>query len=241
MDDVAHCADAGALVRRTRLAAGRSQADVARFAGTSQSSLSRIELGRGVQVAIPTWAAVAKAVGLTMEIALRGDDDRTAAAMQEHCHASAGGWTIRTTIQGSEPARSETMLVRSRRQEVAVIRVWDVIGDAAVAYADLERRIAAETEVRGQGWAVSGAVVICATGHNRRRLSDAPRPTEDPFPARGSTWLGALGNDIAMPRGIGMIWTDQTAERLRPFLPYLDHRTRRRSVTRRTRGRRPAA
>lgn len=240
-------AEVGARLRRARLATGRSQAEVAAATGMSQSSVSRIELGRIGSVPISALAALATVVGHALEVTVRGPADGNGTAMQDRCHrlaaemAARGGWVIWTRIDASDPSRSETVLTRPARREVAIIRVWDVIGNVGSAYAGLARRIAQEADRLGEAWTVSGAVIICATGHNRRRLSDAPRPTEDPFPVRGSAWLAALGFDVAMPRGIGMIWTDQTVQRLRPFLPYLDHRTRRRSATRRTRRQRPAA
>jgi transcriptional regulator with XRE-family HTH domain len=238
MKDTARFAEAGARLRRARLAAGRTQADVAAIAATSQSSVSRIELGQAWTASISTVAAVATAVGLTLELSVRGPADASGATMQERCHrlvadlAARGGWTGWTTIDASDPSGSETLLIRSHRREVAVIHVWDVLGDVTSAYAHLERRIAEEASARGDAWAVSGAVVICATGHNRRRLSDAPEPAPDAFPIRGSIWLGALAHDLPMPRHVGMIWTDQKVERLRSFLPYLDHRRRQRCVTR---------
>jgi hypothetical protein len=144
--------------------------------------------------------------------------------------ALAGGWSAWTVAD-------LTVLERADRREVAVAQVWDVIGDVAAAIRDLERRIDLERAERGEGWRVSGFVVILSTGHNRRRTTENGGSMNRGFPVRGGNWLVALAGG-PMPMGIGMLWTGGRMERLRPFLPYLDHRQRQRSRPRRPRCRR---
>ena len=128
MEDIARCAQAGARVRRARLAAGKSQADIAAAAAVSQSSVSRIELGQASATSISTLAAVAGAVGLALEVLVRGPADVAVTAMQGRCHrlvvdlAVQGGWMSCTTIATGDPSESETLLIRPGRREVAIIQ-----------------------------------------------------------------------------------------------------------------------
>jgi len=239
-------AETGARLRRARLAGGHRQRDVAATAVVSQSTISRMELGQGASVPLDKWVRVAAVVGLDLAVVVRPTTDRAEDAIQRRCHrlvvelALVGGWTAWTLMEERDAAACETVLERKDRQEVAIVRVWDVIGDVAAAMADFDRRLDLERSDRGPGWRVSGAVVITATGHNRRRLSDTGRPVDRAFPVRGSLWLSCLRHLVPMPSAPGMLWTDARMERLRPFLPYLDHRLRNRRRGYRPRRRRAA-
>lgn len=54
----------GRRIRRARYASGLLQRAVAREAGVSQATISRIELGGGTPVSLGSWIRVATAVGL---------------------------------------------------------------------------------------------------------------------------------------------------------------------------------
>jgi transcriptional regulator with XRE-family HTH domain len=223
-------ADLGVLVRRTRIGQGRRQRDVADAAQVSQSMVSRVELGRGGSVPLATWVRITEALGMVLGEVDRGDRRRD--EVQRRCHrlvverSRLGGWTATTSIDTERPEASETILERHGRSEAAIVHVWDVLADFDRAIADLRLRIEAEQSARGEAWSVSGFVIIARSGHIVRRLSESGRAVDRTFPVRGSRWLGALGGDVPMPASLGMIWTDQSTSRLRPFIRYLDHRRR---------------
>ena len=229
VDDLA--ARMGLRIRRARIARGWRQADLADIVSVSQSTICRMELGRGVQVPLDTWLRVATALGLVLTFDLVPSRIARQESDQQRCHrlvterALTGGWAAWTT-------GDETVLERPERREVAIVRIWDVIGDVGAAVRALERRLATERSERGDGWRISGLVVVTPTGHNRRRLSESGGTVNQAFPVRGARWLIALGGG-PMPDGAGMLWTSSRMERLRPFLPYLDHRCRQRSRARR--------
>jgi hypothetical protein len=160
-----------------------------------------------------------------------GDRDARA-EVQRRCHrlvaerSRLGGWLATTIIDIERPGGSETIMERPGRGEVAVVHVWDVLADFDRALADLRVRIEGERSARGGAWTVSGFVIIARSGHIVRRLSESGRAVNLAFPVRGSRWLGALDGDIPMPASLGMVWTDQSVSRLRPFIRYLDHRRR---------------
>lgn len=226
----------GLRIRRARLAKGRRQAELADAAGVSQSTISRLELGLGARVPIETWIQVAAAAGLDFTIDLWPTTEPRDALTQERMHrlvvakALTGGWTAWTVAD-------VTVLERPDRREVALAQVWDVIGDVGAAIRDLEWTIDLERAERGEDWRVSGFVVILSTGHDRRRTVENGGSMNRAFPVRGGNWLVALAGG-PMPNGTGMLWTGGRVERLRPFLPYLDHRQRQRSRPRRPRCRR---
>jgi hypothetical protein len=199
--------------------------------------MSRIELGRGGSVPLATWMRITASLGLALGPIARGDQER--AAIQKRCHrlvaerSRTGGWAATTVIDTQRPEGSETILERCDRGEAAVVHVWDVLADFQRAIADLERRIEEERSGRDEAWRVSGIVIISRSGHVVRRLSESGRAVNEAFPVRGSRWLASLGGEVSMPASIGMIWTDQSMSRLRPFLRYIDHRRRTRGGRRR--------
>jgi transcriptional regulator with XRE-family HTH domain len=234
-------ADLGLLVRRTRIGQRRRQRDVAAAAQISQSTMSRVELGRGGSVPLATWVRITDALGLAVGV-VHANDRRGRIAVQQRCHrlvvdrGRLGGWVATTIIETDRPEASETILERRDRNEAAVVHVWDVLADFERAIAHLHRRIEGESSARGDAWSVSGVVIIARSGHIVRRLSESGRAVDVAFPVRGSRWLGSLGGQVPMPTSVGMIWTDQSMSRLRPFLRYLDHRRRMRRRRRRPGG-----
>lgn len=230
-------ADLGLLVRRTRIGQRRRQRDVAAAAQVSQSTMSRVELGRGGSVPLATWVQITQALGLVLGEVHLGDRHGRV-EVQRRCHrlvverSRLGGWAATTIIDTVRPEASETILERHGRSEAAVVHVWDVLADFERAITHIQRRIEGERSARGDAWSVSGVVVIARSGHIVRRLSESGRAVNLAFPVRGSRWLGALGGDVPMPP-LAMIWTDQSMSRLRPFIRYLDHRRR---IRRRRRG-----
>jgi transcriptional regulator with XRE-family HTH domain len=225
----------GVRIRRARFAARLTQRDLAEATGLSQATISRIELGHGERIPIETWVRVAAAIGLEWRVTFPTDAARTNHATQMRCHrmvadyAGEGGWLAWTLASTEDPATSQTILERVDRHEVAVIRVWDVIGNFEAAVAENQERLQRERTARGD-WRVSGAVVITATGENRRRLTETGHPVARAFSLRGDDWLAALRRyRVPMPDELGMIWTDQRLERLRPLIPYVDFRRRKRT------------
>jgi transcriptional regulator with XRE-family HTH domain len=213
-------------IRRARLVARLRQSEVAALAGVSQTMVSRIELGRGGSVPFGRWTAVAATVGVDL-LGTLDDSLPTSLDVLRRCHrlvadrALEGGWSAWTDLQANE-----TLLVRPSRQEAAVVQIWDAIGSVPAAIGSFADRLTREALTHPDSWRVSGAIVVPATGPNRRRMTESDAAIRVGFPVRGAQWLGALGQLAPMPGRPGVIWTDQRMDRLRPMLPYLDRRRR---------------
>ena len=198
-----------------------------------------MELGGGAKVSLGTWIRVATAVGLDWDFVSPSESHPDRLAVQSRCHrlvaevAAEGGWISQTLGHPTDPGRTETFLERIERREIAIVRVWDVVGDVPAAVEELRDRLALERRDRTETWRVSGAVVVVATGHNRRRLTETHPPVSHSLSFPGADWIMALRRfRVPMPDELGMIWTDERIQRLRPHLPYLDARHRNRSVRR---------
>lgn len=229
----------GRRIRRARYASGLLQRAVAREAGVSQATISRIELGGGTTVSLGSWIRVATAVGLDWDFVSPSESHHDRQAMQSRCHrlvaavAAEGGWISQTLTHPTDPGRTETVLERFERHEIAIVRVWDVVGHVPAAIEELRDRLALERRDRPETWRVSGVVLVVATGHNRRRLTETHPPVRHSLSFPGGDWIVALHRfRVPMPDEVGMIWTDERIERLRPHLPYLDARYRNRSLRR---------
>jgi transcriptional regulator with XRE-family HTH domain len=227
----------GRRIRRARYASGQLQRAVAREAGVSQATISRMELGGGATVSLGSWIRVATAVGLDWDFISPSESHRDRQAVQSRCHrlvaavAAEGGWISQTLTHPTDPGRTETVLERLEHREIAIVRVWDVVGHVPAAIEELRDRLALERRDRPEGLRVSGAVVVVATGHNRRRLTETYPPVRHSLSFPGGDWIMALRRfRVPMPDEVGIIWTDDRIERLRPHLPYLDARHRNRSM-----------
>jgi hypothetical protein len=195
-----------------------------------------MELGKGVRVPLATWERVTATVGLELDAILRLASESPDHAIQMRCHrmvadlANQGAWAAWTISTPDDPALTETILERRERSEVAIVRVWDVLGDIEAGVAEVRERLDLERRTRGDDWRVGGAVIVAATGENRRRLTETGLPVARAFSLRGDDWLAALGRfRVPMPNELGMIWTDQRIKRLRPMIPYVDFRRRERT------------
>jgi helix-turn-helix protein len=197
--------------------------EVAARANVSQSTISRMELGRGGSISLESWGAVAEAVGCRLTADLvsdaRAEEAGAAAQVVRRCHAligdtaRAGGWTAVTEVTADVV---ETVLVRSFRAEVAVVRVWDAIAGIDAAALAFVRAVQREFEDRADPTTVGGLVVALHTMENRRRVAESRAVLMDVVPGSGSRWLAALRSPrTAMPTSAGLLWVSPDGSRIK--------------------------
>ncbi len=199
----------GLLFRAVRIHLRFRQEDLARLAGVSQSSVSRIE--RGHFASLPL--AVVRAVAQVLEIRLDtvpswrgGDLERVMNARHSALHealaarlAGAPGWESAAEVSYSiygERGVIDRLGFHAGRGMLAIFEIKADLSDPAglVAQVDRYRRLAAKV-ARERGWA-AGAVscwaVVADTNTNRRRLAAHRGLLRGAFPADGRTlgeWL----------------------------------------------------
>jgi hypothetical protein len=195
----------GRCLRSARLKRWRSQRSIAVDAGVSQPVISRLELGGGDRVPLGTWAAVARAVGLQLELSGPAVDNGARWHGLVIEAAKSGGWSA-TSSSG------ETMLTRS--DDRIIVHAWEVV---TVVTLEIERLHASIEQEKLRGGRVSGIVVVPATGDNRRRMSELRDEVRDVFPSRANAWYAAIVNPHRpMPDDPGVIWAFPDGKRLRP-------------------------
>jgi hypothetical protein len=211
----------GIRIRRARLRAGRTQAEVGEMIGVSQSMISRLELGRGAGMPLETWILVADAVGI--DVFTPDDPGEPFGATAVLAYAQDGGWSPvsrdRQVIVLDRPQRRVPRPFRGRLLpgERVVVSVVDVVTDVA-ALIDRSMAAAANTRIDlPDGWSIGELVVVRRTAANRRRLTESRHRLDAAFPDSGSRWIGTLrDSDSTMPIRSGLLWLDAQGIRLIP-------------------------
>lgn len=227
----------GRELRRARHAVRKRQRDVGAEIDLSQPSISRLELGGGGPVALDTWIAVARAVGRRLEFDLVDSDEAPGTVVAEpsvRCHrmvartAAGGGWSAATAVRHwPQVSDLETVLTRRTEtyrpsNEVAIVQVWHEITGVEPLVARLLSRVDEERLLHPDATIVSGLVVVPASHHDRRRITEVRDELRAALPAAGRDWYAALVNsNRRLPRGHGILWAFRHGDGLRPapFLP----------------------
>ena len=190
-------------LRGARLAAGVSQQNVARIAGTSQSQVSRIEMAQATGTAIEDIASHCAALGLRLDLKTfpigppvrDAGQLRLISRLRAKVHA-AWGWATEVLVG-----------------QLGDVRAWDVflsgpgtVGiDAETRLYDLQalqRRT--EAKLRDSG-AERVVLLIAGTHHNRRVLRDHREALRSTLPADTAEVLAALRSGALPKRSGGIV------------------------------------
>jgi hypothetical protein len=134
--------------------------------------------------------------------------------------AERGGWQAipeRAIDPDARRSRSiDVMLQRSRRREIAVVEIIDLITDAGATFRGHSDKIHAVRREAGPNWAVAGLLVVRGTIRNRRLVGELRGVIEARYPAGSAGWLAALRDpDRPMPATDGFAWTGSRGTALR--------------------------
>lgn len=209
--------DLGLRLRARRHRLGLTQSGLARLAGVSSSTISRMELGQGGGVPIATWAAV----GAALEDDAFAHPDEPAAAHVEALTTlvARGSWLPVAASDGylcfdrpprAHPGPFSTVLLPPER---IVVRIVSPVTDVEV---ELDKVAAEVASVRSEvvGRTVSGCLVVVRTVASAQRLGRTRY--------RRSTvgWMRALREtDSTVPQVIGVVWMSNRATQLLPWSP----------------------
>lgn len=202
-------------MRNVRIRRGWRQADLAGRAGTSSSTISRIEHGHVDHLSISTLRRVASALDIRVDIVARwrgGDLDRLLNAKHSALHEQVArmfqrdlpDWTIEPEVSfavfgergvidilGWHPGQRVLLVIELKTEIVDV--------NALVGGTDRKRRLA-RTVVLDRGWkpeAISTWVIVAAGRTNRARLAAHRAMLRAAYPADGRT----IGSWLREPRG----------------------------------------
>ncbi len=202
----------GAAIRRVRLRARRTQASVARAAGVSQSTVSRVERGHLGRLQLQTIRAIAAALEIRLDLTPRwrgADLDRMLGAAHAAMHASIAGmfaghrdWAFRPEVSFSiwgERGIVDILAWHAKRKVLLVIELKTEIVDLNELLGTLDRKVRLGPEIaRMQGWPVpagarASAWVIVSEGRtNRRRIQAHAAMVRAALPDDGRAVAGWL-------------------------------------------------
>jgi transcriptional regulator with XRE-family HTH domain len=204
----------GAAIRVVRRRRGIRQSDLARSAGVSTATVSRIERGHMAPLPFETTARVAAALDIRLDVVARwrgGELDRLLNAGHSAMHEQVArvfgrlpGWQVAPEVSFSiwgERGAIDVLAWHAGRRMLLVIELKTAIVDVQdlIATVDRKRRLAAKiASSRGWGTQVAGAttisawVVLADTRTNRARLAAHVSVLRAAFPADGRTVRGWL-------------------------------------------------
>lgn len=207
----------GLAIRSVRRRRHLSQADLARLAGVSQATISRIERGHLGPVSMDAVRAVCSALDIRVELLARwraGDLDRLLNSAHSALHESVArsfrdrsGWVLRPERSFSvygERGVIDLVAWHAGRRALCVIELKTAIADLneLIGVVDRKRRLAPRV-VADLGWVpatVSVWVIVSEGRTNRRRVHAHQSLLRAAFPADGRSiggWLSSPDGPLA--------------------------------------------
>ena len=222
----------GADLRRARLRRRLTQEQLARRAGISRASASRIERGLGGGQTVDTWQRVALAVGTPLVVRLQRDPIEETAdaghlAIQElilRLGRQIGALrSFELASRSTEPWRSSDVGLRvERRRQLWLVECWNSVGDVGSGARSSNRKVAeAEALAVAIGgerpYGVRSCWVLRDSARNRALVRRYPEVFAARFPGSSRGWVEALMAGAEPPAQAGLVWCDGAATRLFPW------------------------
>ena len=211
----------GRALKEARTRRARSQRTASALSGISQSGWSKLECGRGANIALRAWIRATGAV----DADLRAYLERTSAAdaPRDAVHlrhqelvarmARPGGWKVRP--EHGLAGVGVAFVVLARSDERAIVEVWNWLADVGDAFRAWDRKL--ERIDAGTATSTSGCWAIRATRRNRELVAAHATLFSARFPGSGAAWLAAFGDArAAMPADAALVWVSVRGDPLFP-------------------------
>jgi transcriptional regulator with XRE-family HTH domain len=179
---------------------GLRQGDIARLVGTSDSTISRVELGRVGRIQFARLRAIGEAVGAEVELQVRWQGEaldrlldeahsRLVARAVELLHGA--GWEVRLEVSFAIDGEHGSIDVFARHPGTSIILVVEaksVVPDNQAMLAALDRKVRLAHRIAAErGWSCRavGRILVIAEGRTARRRIQRHRILFDTaFPVR---------------------------------------------------------
>jgi len=216
----------GRLIRILRIRKGWRQEDLARRAGVSRATVSRLERGALDDMPARTFRQVCEPLEIRVELVPRGrgaDLDRLVNARHGALHESVArmlastfpGWEMAHEVSFNiwgERGVIDLLLWHPGRRALLIIELKTELVDAGdlLATMDRRRRLAAQI-VRDRGWVpstISRWVVVARSRTNERRLAEHRTVLRSAFPDGASRVRAWLADPIGQVSAISLLRAD---------------------------------
>jgi transcriptional regulator with XRE-family HTH domain len=219
----------GGELRRGRTARRITQDQLGDRIGLSQSTISKMERGRGGSLSMDAWQRAFAAVDRPLHLAPARDPleetvDAGHLGLQELVIRLGRGGGYRALFElptkPGDPRRSVDVGLRDdRNRRLLLCELWNTFGDVGAAARSTNRKLAEAAQLAAAIWGEAPhTVVACwivrATRRNRELVARYPELFASRFPGSSVGWVHALTNGIEPPSEPGLVWADVAATRL---------------------------
>lgn len=212
----------GSLLRAVRIRRGWRQADLAREARVSRTTISRIERGHAAQFAVDLVRAAYGALDIRLDLVPRwrgGDLDRMLNLAHSRLHEAVAralsvefpDWLMAPEVSFSiygERGVIDLLLWHPGRRALLVFEFKTDIVDINELLGTLDRkRRLAWTIARERGWdplTVSAWIVVAGSRTNERRLAEHRTLLRGAYPATGRAMRAWLADPVGAIAGLSM-------------------------------------
>jgi len=219
----------GAEIRRSRRLRRWSQRELGRRVGIAQSTVSRVECGRGASITLDLWQRLALTIDRDLRVDLGADPSTRLAdaghlAIQELVlrlgRAAGFRGSFELATRSTDPMRSVDVGLRDdRRRLVVLVECWNTFGDLGVAARATSRKLAEARDLAiaisaGPPHRVAGCWVVRSTRRNRALVDRYPEVFAARFPGSSLAWARTLAIGTPPPTDPGLVWSDLDATRI---------------------------
>ena len=217
----------GREVRPARRRLRLSQAELGRRVGVHQTTISRIEAGRGAAVPLALWVALGVALERPYAVSFSKPLDPGAnladaghLEIQEALVATAVATgrtaSVERPSRADAPSHSTDVAIHDEAHRVRILaEAWNTFGDLGAAIRSTTRKLAEVVAAEGgTGCRVATVWVVRASTANRSILSSYPNLLAATFPGSSATWVRCLAEGGPPPEKPGLVWFDPATRRL---------------------------